>query len=175
MELRFVAPALSALDGLRCDALIVPIAEDERPLRRTAGLVDWRLAGALSRLASRGVVRGAVGERILVPARPRLAVDKVVLLGTGASAAFDDAVFVATIAAAIDVLAGLRARTAALALPGRAIERIGPERALELFLEHAADPLSRDEITILDGADAQRVMLPVLERARRRARARESG
>lgn len=171
MELRFVAPDLRAIDGLRCEAIALPFFEDERPLRGAAGLIDWRLCGRLSRLLVRGQVRGGQGERVLVPARPRLTCDKLFLFGLGPRARFDETTFVAAIADVLDTLEGVRARTAMLALPGRSLELVTPERALELFLAATRDRTEHDELTLIEPPDAQRAMMPVLERARRKARA----
>lgn len=173
MELRFVAPDLRALDGIRSEALALPFFEDERPLRGAAGLADWRLCGRLSRLLVRGKMRGARGERVLVPARPRLAFEKLFLFGLGKRADFDEASFVASVADVLDTLEGVRARTAVLALPGRSLEIVGAERALELFLGAARDRTEHDEITLIEPPEAQRTMIPALERARRKARALE--
>lgn len=172
MEIRFVAPDLRALDALRCEAIALPIFEDERPLRGAAGLADWRLCGRISRLLVRGHVCGARGERVLVPARPRLAFEKLFLFGLGARAAFDEAAFGAASAEILHTLGEVKARSACVALPGRALERIGAERALELFLA-AIDPamLEQDELWLIESHDAQRAMSTVLEHARRRQRA----
>ncbi|AKF06930.1 M17 family peptidase N-terminal domain-containing protein [Sandaracinus amylolyticus] len=175
MELRFVAPDLRALDGLRSEALALPFFQDERPLRGAAGLVDWRLCGRLSRLLVRGRMRGALGERVLIPARPRLAFEKLFLFGLGPRAAFDETAFVASVDDVLDTLEKMRARTAVIALPGRSLELVGPERALELFLSAARDRHEHDELTLIEPLDAQRSMIPVLERARRKARALEGG
>lgn len=173
MEVRFVTPDLRAVDGLRCEAIALPLFEDERPLRGPTGLVDWRLCGALSRLLLRGRVRGVRGERVLVPARPRLPCDKLILFGLGTRDAFDEDVFVAAVHDVLTTLEGVRARTAALALPGRSSQRIEPARALEIFLAAAAAYTSTDEITLIEPADAQRAMAAVLERARRKKSALE--
>ena len=175
MELRFVAPDLRAIDGLRCEAIALTFFEDERPLRGAAGLADWRLCGRLSRLLVRGRVRGTRGERVLVPARPRLACDKLFLFGLGRRDAFDEPTFVAAIADVLDTLEGVRARTTVLALPGRSLDLVRPERAIELFLGAAGDRGEHDELTLIEPPDAQRAMIPVLERARRKARALEGG
>jgi hypothetical protein len=175
VHVRFVVPELRALDELRCDAIAVPFFQDERPLRGAAGLFDWRLCGRLSRLLVRGRVCGARGERTLVPARPRLAIDKLVLFGLGACAAFDEEVFVATIRDMLATLEGLGARTAALALPGRSLQRIPPGRAIELFLEVAGRGRDHDEVILIESPDAQRVMMPVIERVRRRVQALDVG
>jgi hypothetical protein len=183
LDLRFVAPDLRALDALKCDAIALPFFEDERPLRGAAGLADWRMCGRISRLLLRGRVRGARGERVLVPARPRLSCEKLFLFGLGARASFDDSVFAAAIADMLETLDGVHARNAAIALPGRSLEVLAPERAIELFFAALADDqrargargnrLDHDELTVIDDLDAQRAMIPVLERARRRARALE--
>lgn len=177
MEIRFVTPDLRALDGLRCEALALPIFEDERPLRGAAGLADWRLCGRISRLLVRGRVRGTRGERVLVPVRPRLAFEKLFLFGLGKRAAFDETVFESAMRDVLETLADAKVRTACAALPGRALELVTPERALELFLgavggsgEHAR---AQDELFVIEGHDAQRAMSTVLEHARRRQRALE--
>lgn len=175
MELRFVAPDLRAIDGLRCEAIALPFFQDERPLRGAAGLVDWRLCGRLSKLLVRGRVRGTRGERVLVPARPRLACDKLFLFGLGPRAQFDETTFVAAIADVLDTLEGVRARTTVLALPGRSLDLVAPARAIELFLAAARDRTEHDEVTLIEAPEAQRGMTPVLERARRKARALEGG
>lgn len=174
MELRFVAPDLRALDEVRSDALALPFFEDERPLRGAAGLADWRLCGRLSRLLVRGKVRGARGERVLVPVRPRLGFEKLFLFGLGKRAEFDETSFVAAVADVLDTLEGVRARNAVLALPGRSLELVGAERALELFLSTVRDRTEHDELTLIEPPEAQRTMVPALERARRKARALES-
>ncbi len=173
MELRFVAPDLRAIDGLRCEAIALPIFEDERPLRGAAGLVDWRLCGRLSRLLLHGRIRGERGERVLVPARPRFGCDKLFLFGLGPRAEFDEDSFVTTMIDVFDTLAKVRARNIVLALPGRSHELVRPERAIELFLVAARQCTEHDELTVIEPLEAQRVMLPVLERARRKARALE--
>lgn len=181
MEIRFVTPDLRALDGLRCEALALPIFQDERPLRGAAGLADWRLCGRISRLLLRGRVRGTRGERVLLPARPRLPFEKLFLFGLGERAAFDESVFATAMHEVLETLADARARTACVALPGRTLELLTPERALELFLGVVAElgptdaSRSHDELVLIEHHDAQRAMSTVLEHARRRQRAAVEG
>lgn len=173
MDLRFVAPDLRAIDDLRCEAIALPIFSDERPLRGAAGLADWRLCGRLSRLLLHGRIRGDRGERVLVPARPRFACDKLFLFGLGLLSEFDETLFVTTMSDVFDTLARVQARNVVLALPGRSHELVAPDRALELFLAAVRMSTEHDQLTVIESSEAQRVMLPVLERARRRARALE--
>ena len=71
IELRFVAPDLRRLDEVGSEVVVCGIWKDERPFTGLACLLDWRLAGRLSRLAKQGFLVGDVGEVLVVPARPR--------------------------------------------------------------------------------------------------------
>lgn len=79
-----VCATREALHRVRVDLLVVGFAEDERPLRGSAGLVDWRLCGALSRLIRAGRIGGARGEALLMPAGGGLRAGRVLALGLGA-------------------------------------------------------------------------------------------
>jgi len=68
------------------DALVVPLPEDERPLRGDAGRVDWRLSGQLSRLLLDGFASGRRGEAVLLPADARVASRRLLLAGVGPAA-----------------------------------------------------------------------------------------
>ena len=171
MDVHFVPPDLRRLDALRSEALSIPFFEDERPLAGTLGLVDWRLSGFVSRLILRGRISGRPGETVLVPARPRLSFEKLFLLGLGPRAHFDENVLREGIARMLETLTEARVRASVLVLPGRVLGLIGPVRAMEIFLEVAATQTEHDDVTLVEEADAQRAMEPVVERERRRARA----
>src|SRR5690349_17921778 len=89
MHVHFVAPEAASLDRLRCEALVLPVLSDERPLRGALGLVDWRLCGLISKLVVAGSVRTDALEATLLPGRPKLTVDKVFLFGAGTTADLD--------------------------------------------------------------------------------------
>jgi hypothetical protein len=77
---------LQTLDGLSdIDALCLFVAEDERPLKGTAGYVDWRLCGALSRVVRDGFFSGASGERLLLPSGGRIGMSRIFAVGLGPS------------------------------------------------------------------------------------------
>jgi len=78
-------PTLRALDELGGDLLILSAAAGEHPLRGLAGVVDWRLRGALSRWLSRGFATCTWGERVLYPTRGLLPQPRLLLAGLGAS------------------------------------------------------------------------------------------
>lgn len=170
MEVRFVPPDLRRIDELKSEALVVPHFSDERPLRGALGLVDWRLCGRVSRLILRGRMSGELGETTLVPARPRLPVDKIFIIGAGPAAGLDDSVFAAVVKRMLDALDRARVRASVISLPRASIT---PERAMTIFLECAGASSAQDVVTFIELPDAQRAMMPVVERERRREQAEE--
>lgn len=170
MDVRFVPLELARIDQLRIEAVFLPFFEDERPLRGAAGLLDWRLCGALSELIRAGRITGARGELTLLLGNGRLPFDKVVLIGEGPSAAFNASVATAVTAQLLDAAKGLRLRGFACALPGRSRATVRASDATRWFLD-AAGADAVEEVVVLDEPEAQRAMLPIVEAERRRARA----
>jgi hypothetical protein len=171
MYVRFAAPELKQIDALRCEALALPLFRDERPLSGALGLIDWRLCGFLSRMLVAEHIAGDSGETVLVPARPKLSFDKLFLFGLGPRAEFDAGRGERAIDHMLRTLARARVRTTALVLPGRNTSALSPPRAMELFIAVTARHEDHDELVLLETAEAQREMEPVVERERRRARA----
>jgi hypothetical protein len=171
MHVRFAAPELKQIDALRCEALALPFFSDERPLRGPLGLVDWRMRGFVSRLLVQGKLRGAALETVLIPGRPKLSMDKLFLFGLGPQAGFDTAQLERVIDHMLNTLSRAHVRTTALVLPGRSTHFIGAGAAMEAFVTNALHRDEHDEIIVLEAAEAQKQMEPVVEHERRRARA----
>lgn len=171
MHVRFVAPDLKQIDALRCEALALPFFSDERPLRGPLGLVDWRMRGFVSRLLLKGTIAGAAFETVLIPARPKLSLDKLFLFGLGEQAPFTPADLAGHIDHMLNTLASARVRTTALVLPGRSTQHIAATSAMEAFVARALHRDDHDELILLEAADSQKAMDAVIARERRRARA----
>lgn len=174
MDVHFVAPELRRLDELKIEALVMPFFSDERPLRGPLGSVDWRLCGRVSRLIERGIVTGKKGETVLVPARPRLPFEKLFLYGLGPRADFDYIANDTALNAMLGTLSRARVRASVLVLPGRAVGLVSPTDAMEAFLRIAENHAELDAVTLVEDVEAQKAMLPIVERERRRARASAS-
>lgn len=56
---------------------------DQRPLEGAAGLLDWRLGGALTRQLQQGLVAGRFGELVALRSNGKVAADWVMFLGAG--------------------------------------------------------------------------------------------
>ncbi|MGD8860587.1 MAG: M17 family peptidase N-terminal domain-containing protein [Myxococcales bacterium] len=174
MEVHFAPPELSTLDDLRCEALALPFFSDERPLRGALGLVDWRMCAMISKLRKSGDLEGSAGETSLLPARPKLPMDKVFLFGLGPRAKLSTTQVRAAIEHMLDTLERAGVRTSALCLPGRSTDAVTPADAMEAFVGAVDARKQHDELILLETHDAQRKMEPVIERERRRARAQLS-
>ena len=170
MDLRFTTPELRKLDLLGTEVLVSTLASDERPPHGVTGLLDFRLAGRISRLIENGFATGRVGEVLLVPGKPKLPFDKLLLFGIGKQAEFNDPVFRAVLDKILRTLEGLRARTAVVELPGRHFDAISPERAADILLESAGGQKEHDVWTLIEPPEAQRAITQHMIQERRRVR-----
>lgn len=170
MDLRFTTPELRKLDLLGTEVIVSTLASDERPPHGVSGLLDFRLAGRISRLIESGFATGRVGEVVLVPGKPKLPFDKLLLFGIGKQTEFNDPVFRAVLDKILRTLEGLRARTAVVELPGRHFDAISPERAADILLESAGGQKEHDVWTLIEPLEAQRAITQHMIQERRRVR-----
>ncbi len=170
MDLRFIVPQLRRLDLAGTEVLCACLASDERPPHGVAGLVDWRLAGRLSRLLESEFATGALGEVLLLPGKPKLPFDKLLFFGVGARDAFNERIYRVVVEKMLQTLAGLRARSAVVELPGRHFDALPPERAADILLECAGGRQEHDAWTLVEPAEAQRSITQHMIQERRRVR-----
>jgi hypothetical protein len=170
LDLRFTTPELRKLDLLGTEVIVSTLASDERPPHGVTGLLDFRLAGRISRLIKSGFATGKVGEVVLVPGKPKLPFDKLLLFGIGKQTEFNDPVFRAVLDKMLRTLEGLRARSAVVELPGRHFDAISPERAADILLESAGGQKEHDVWTLIEPLEAQRAITQHMIQERRRVR-----
>jgi len=111
-----VSIAADPIERVEADVAVVAFFGDDRPLRGSAGRVDWRLCGRLSRLLRADRLSGDPGEAALIPSQGGLRAPIVVTAGLGARAAFDGARCRAAARDAVERGLKLRAGSLALAL-----------------------------------------------------------
>jgi hypothetical protein len=80
LRLELADISLASLDALEVDSLAAFVGS-ERPLCGLPALVDWRLAGAVSRAILAGTVTPEHGEALLLPSGGRLRAGRVFLFG----------------------------------------------------------------------------------------------
>ena len=141
MKLRAVNTDVVKLD---VETLVITFFEDERPLKGQAGLADWRLCGAVSRLIIDGRIDGYVGEKILFPMSHRMKCDKILAIGLGPSENFGDESYSRICRIVSDSLFKLRCRSFAMSLPGSIIEGFDSGAAAARLCEEVGDRFRLD-------------------------------
>ena len=107
---------LDSLEGV--DALCLFVGEDDRPLPGSAGYVDWRLCGALSRVLQSGFFVGARDDSLLLPTDGRFPVPRIFVIGLGRRKGLDASSLGEALANAGKVLARAKVEAVALEIPG---------------------------------------------------------
>lgn len=160
MELRFVHPSLTHIDDLDSEVLMCAVWSDTRPSHGVAGLCDFRLGGWISSLERRGGITGELGETVLLPGKPRLPFEKLVIFGAGPRASFDERVLEILVDRILRTADDLGARDLVLELPGRHDNLIPPDRAAHILLSAVARDREYDVWTLVETAEGrQKVML----------------
>lgn len=164
----FVPATSKSLDELQTEVFVLPFFSDERPLCGAAGLVDWRLCGALSRKVMAGYLEGHFGEKAFVAAPPKLKSEALLLFGLGPSTAFDPVVAEKASAAIAETLGGAQVSTAAIALPGRSMDLLPALEAMQLWLATSPGE-ALEEVTIVERSEEHRALESLVDGLRRQA------
>lgn len=170
MELRFVTPELARLDEIDSEVLACTVWSDARPPHGLAGLCDWRLGGRVSELIARGHVTGVLGEVVMLPGKPKLTFDKILLFGAGQRALFGEEPFKKVVLQMLATMEGLSARTSVVELPGRHGGHIAADRAADILLAYAGGRPDHDAWTLVEDADGKQHIVQHMIEERRRVR-----
>jgi len=170
VELRFVTPQLASLDEIDSEVLAGTVWSDARPSHGLAGLCDFRLAGRISDLQRRGHITGELGEVVLLPGKPRLTFDKLILFGLGSRGEFTEEVFRDVVVSMLRTMESLSARASVVELPGRHDNLIAAERAADILLACAGRNAEHDVWTLVEGADGRQRITQLMIEERRRVR-----
>ena len=165
----FIAAAPRSLDDLQTELTVLPFFSDERPLRGAAGLIDWRLCGALSRKLMAGYLDGSFGEKALMSTPRKLKSEKVLLVGLGRSTTFDAGVAARACAVVAEALTEAKVSTAALALPGRSMGLLPAIETMQLWLAACPAHSELEEISIIERAEEHRALDSLFDALRRQA------
>lgn len=165
----FVSAAPGSLDDLQMEIIVLPFFSDERPLCGAAGLIDWRLCGALSRKLMAGYLDGSFGEKALIPEPTKLKSEGLLLLGLGSSGEFDAEVAQRACALIAETLTEAKISTAALALPGRSMGLLPALRAMQLWLDASPRDGALEEVSIIERAEEHRALDSLFDGLRRQA------
>jgi hypothetical protein len=113
-------------------------------------------------------VTGELGETVMLPGKPRLSYDKLILFGSGPRASFSLGIYQAVIERMLVTLENLQARGGVVELPGRADELIPAEQAADILLAAAGREREHALWILVEGGDAkQRIVQHMIEERRR--------
>ncbi len=157
-----VATANLGLEGLDLlegvDALCLFVAEDDRPLPGTAGYVDWRLCGALSRLLQAGFFTGTREDSLLMPADGRFPVPRIFAMGLGRRQGLDANGLGQALAHAAQVLAKAKVESVALEIP--TVTGMDDSTRATLLNEKFLPAFKGRKVTVLADKDLARRLAP---------------
>jgi len=170
MAVAQILPDLHRLDESPKEALACAIWSDERPFRGVAGLVDFRFAGRLSRLAERRFVSGKACELLCMPGKPRLPFDKIVVIGLGPRESFTDELFHRAFDRLTKALVDLKVANAAIELPGRADGTLDVMKASEFYFEWAKENAFASSVCLVEEHEAHKLFSKNLEDLERKRR-----
>lgn len=163
MRVAFVQPELRRFDLVKSDAFALCLHPEDWPLRGTAGLVDWRVCGHLSRLRESGWITCEPGEIVLMPLTRRLPCDKLLVIGMGSVDHEDaDARMEAGLHQMFEALERMKVFASIVHLPGRPLHR-APEKAMDVLLDVAEAHPDHDEVVVVEPVEAQQIMRRVYE------------
>ncbi len=129
----------TTIDQIEADCVVLPFYEDERPLKASTGLADWRLCGSLSRYIMEESIDGHFGETLMFPVRNRkLKIDRVVMIGLGAKSQYQFESFSVTIRNILDTLYKLQVHSFTMELPGLIGTELDISQAAKRFCEAVA-------------------------------------
>lgn len=165
----FVSATALSLDELQTEILVLPFFSDERPLEGAAGLIDWRLCGALSRRLMSAYIDGHFGEKALVAVPSKLKSDALLLVGLGVSAAFGEERAGTACALIADALNESKVSAAALVLPGRSMDLLPALQAMQIWLASSPEAETLEEISIIEAAEEHRALDSLFDGLRRQA------
>ena len=165
----FVSASLDGLDALQAEILVLPFFSQERPLRGAAGLIDWRLCGALSRKLMAGYLEGRFGEKALIASPGKIRAKDLLVVGLGSSDDFDIDTAGQACAVIVEALMQGSFSTAAIALPGRSMDLITSLDAMQTWLTKAPAQSGIEEISIVEKAQEHRALESLFDGLRRQA------
>jgi hypothetical protein len=158
LDVRFVPPDIRSLELLTQELLLLPFFAEDRPPVGALEVVDYRLAGAVSRLIMEGRILSHLGAAYALPGRPKLGFERVVVVGAGSVKTFSPGTAEQTVRRMLEAASELRARRATLELPGRGRDLSSPDERVATLLEVARNFSPFDTCTLIETPNAAKKM-----------------
>lgn len=134
MKIEFIDTDLHEVDEVEVQAMVVSAFRDERPFYGMAGLVDWRMCAALSRMALDNFITSDLGEAVMVPSL-RLNATAIILLGLGSSNQFGSVEIKALGTKISALIRGLHLSNLLIDLPGSPVSKMDAGKRMQFLME----------------------------------------
>ena len=134
-----VVLSTEAVDLQDCDLLAVGFFQDEKPLKASAGWLDWRLNGLVSRYMKENRLTGGWKEITLVPSQGRVTPRLVLLLGLGRRTDYSTFRVRELSPYLIETLQKLQISSLCLSLPHGEAYNVEPGKLTAVLLEGISD------------------------------------
>lgn len=152
------------VDFLDSELLITGFFQDEKPLRGTAGWIDWRLYGRLSRFLIEKRLTGGWEERILIPSEGRVGARLILLIGLGSLKDYSYLFVREIVSHLLDLIHPLKAHSLTFSLPYGEEYGVACDKLTAVVLESIADHLDQhpsyrpwiEPLTLLFGEGKER-------------------
>lgn len=131
------------VDLQESDLLVTGFFQDERPLRGTAGWIDWRLNGRVSFFLIENRLKGEWRERTLIPSEGRVSSRLILLLGLGSVREYSSLSVRDVVPFIVETLKNLKASHICFSLPYGEEYHVDCGKLIEVLLERIADYLDQ--------------------------------
>jgi hypothetical protein len=131
--------SIEDVDLQECELLVTGFFQDERPLKETSGLIDWRLNGMLSHLLKEGKMTGEWQETTLIPSHGRVIPQLILLLGLGKVRDYSTLRLRDLSPRLFQTLRNLKSSKVCLSFPSNERYKVDCGKSAEVLLEGMAD------------------------------------
>jgi len=131
--------SIEDVDFQECELLVAGFFQDERPLKGTSGLIDWRLNGTISHLVKGGRITGEWQETTLIPSHGRVIPPLILFLGLGKVRDYSTLRLRDLFPRFFDTLRNLKSSKVCLSFPSDEKYNVDCGKSAEVLLEGIAD------------------------------------
>lgn len=134
--------SIEDVDLQESELLVTGFFQDERPLKGTSGLIDWRLNGMLSHLLKERKMTGEWQETTLIPSHGRVIPPLILLLGLGKVREYSTLRLRDLFPRLFETLRNLKSSKVCLSFPSDETYNVDCGKSAEVLLEGMADCIS---------------------------------
>jgi Cytosol aminopeptidase family, N-terminal domain len=131
--------SIEDVDLQECELLVTGFFQDERPMKGTSGLIDWRLNGTISHLVKQGKMTGEWQETTLIPSHGRLIPPLILFLGLGKVKEYSTLRLRDLFPRLFDTLRNLKSSKVCFSFPSNETYNVDCGKSAEVLLEGMAD------------------------------------